>query len=767
MSEELEEIFIKDLAQRRKITNPKASELIDRCIKLVSTRLNIDYNIVFNTVHDPLYLTACLKGKCSSLKLEECQKACHCIEFEGKCYPRKFEDAEKMNKDPDAYLIGMSTDTLTALVKLASYLYYNFDGGGITDNTFDALEYTLNKRLKTKGRRYEKIGAPPVDKIRAKLPYPMASLNKAKPGSRLLYDFLATDKIIVWSLKLDGVSGEAIYKNGEIDAVYTRGDGNEGGNITYLKEYIKFPEIPADLKQYANIVVRGELILSKKVWETKFEGSYTNIRSFVSAKVNSGHISQGLGDIEFVAYEIINTGIDSTVPKPSKNFKILESIGFTIPDNGFFVSIPIFDLMNLYKDQRKSAEYPIDGLVLTLDEPRASISTTGVASNPTHSVAFKMRLEEQTRESKILNVEWNISRYGRLVPVASYESVYVDGVRLHRASAFNAAHIRDWSMGAGTKIKIARSGDVIPTIVDVTVDNKIEPIFPSAAIGWHWKNSDIILDDIDGNKTVQIKIMDHFFSTIGVPRLREKTLEKLWEAGYKTIQKVTNAKSSDFVKIKGIGKKSADAFYTNIHTTLRKTRIDRFIPASSTLETGIGRKIIKQLVLAYPNFMDESEEELKKGLTKKKIPGLGVKRVANIAKNIPKFREFLYSLNKEDAKYAIEQDKTRRERMETAGYNEKIKDKTFVLTGFFGKTDYELEDYIYDNLGNFSSVVTSGIEAVISGNLLETSTKMLEAQKLGISVLSIEEAVRKYGIPYSKFEREEGDDIPLEMGGDD
>lgn len=753
----MEELYIKDVAKKRGVDVAEATRLIDRCIKLVGNRLKIPYAEVYKVVYDPAYLEKCLKGKCSDYDLEKCKESCDCLVFENKCYPKKFEDAERMNDDPDRYVIGMSTDKLTDLVKLASYLYYNFDGGGITDNTFDALEYHLNKRLKAKGRRYEKIGAPPIDKIRTKLPYGMPSLEKAKPGSRLLYEFLSKPHPKVWSIKLDGVSGQIVYRNGSPSKLYTRGDGTIGGDVTYLKDFITLPTITES--PYKNIVVRGEFILTKAIWK-KYDGSYSNARSFVSAKINSGVVTQGLQDIQFVAYEIMSYGDDRKVDKPSNNFITLSTIGFNVVDHGILAQDLVYHVMTLYKEKRASAEYYIDGLVLGLDLPA-----------PAYTIAFKMRLEEQIRRSKVLNIEWNISRYGRLIPVVIYESVYVDGVRLHRASGHNARRVQDWSLGKGSQIKVARSGDVIPTIIDVEVDENIEPIYPPTIKpygGWHWSGADIILDDIDGNRGVQIKRLEYFFSTIGVPKLGEKTLEKLWDAGFKTVRSITRAGPSDFIKIKGIGKKSAESHYHNIHTTLKNTRVDRFIPASSTLELGIGRKLIKQIMRYHPTLLEEDEDAIKKALTKKAIPGIGKKRIDNVAKNIPKFRDFLFDLSESDIKKAIEKDKERQKLAKEGGYNPKIKGKSFVLTGFFGRVDYELEDYIYDNFGSFSNTVTSSISAVISANLMESSNKMIEAQKLGVPVLSIEEFVKGYNIPYSKVtEDTEEIVIPLEVDEDE
>ncbi|HMP28870.1 MAG TPA: helix-hairpin-helix domain-containing protein [Saprospiraceae bacterium] len=306
---------------------------------------------------------------------------------------------------------------------------------------------------------------------------------------------------------------------------------------------------------------------------------------------------------------------------------------------------------------------------------------------------------------------------------------------------------------------MSRSGDVIPTIVDVIVDSSIEPIFPPENLGWHWKGSDIVLDNPDASKTVQIKRIEHFFVTIGVPRLREKTIEKLWYAGYKDIKAITNAKPSDLIKIKGIGKKTSESHYKNIHETMRTTRLDRYIPASTTLSLGIGRKLVKQLMRYHPTILEDSSDVIQRMLKKKEIPGFGTKRIANVAENVPKFRDFLFSLNKEDIEYALKKDKERRDNLKKGGFNQNIRGKTFVLTGFYGNLDLNIEDYIYDNLGNFSDSVTSLTEAVVAANILDFSKKMEAALKLGVPVLSLDEFIKKYNIPKKTARDDEDGEI--------
>jgi hypothetical protein len=95
------------------------------------------------------------------------------------------------------------------------------------------------------------------------------------------------------------------------------------------------------------------------------------------------------------------------------------------------------------------------------------------------------------------------------------------------------------------------------------------------------------------------------------------------------------------------------------------------------------------------------------------------------------------------------------EDMKKRGYNPLIQNKKFVTTGFMGNVDYELEDFIYENMGDFSVNVTSDVSAVICGNLEKVSTKMSVAYGFKIPVLSIREFSEKFNVPLKRFEKKD------------
>lgn len=768
MNEALDQKYLEYIAKKHKVNLLQAANLVDQCIKRVCANSNLEYSNVYEIVFSNDMIKKCVlvNNDCTKLELEECEQQCSCVYLEPYgCLPKIIPDADLINKNPDKYIMEKlgKTEDLKKLLTIASYLYYNYDGGGLTDNSYDALEYYMKKKEKVKGRLNEKIGAMPVEKIRTELVYRMASLSKVKPGSIECVKFVSkfTDELkCCWSLKLDGTSGQITYNNGKLISIVTRGDGIVGGDVTYLKDYIpSIPQkIPVDYR--GDVVIRGEFILPKSLWESKYSGTYSNARAFVNGKINSGHITSAMQDIQFIAYKIRKNGDSISVPSPSKGFKQLVYWKFRTPDYGILpIGFTIFDIMQLYTKKRAEAEYHIDGLVLADDVSEEPVVEYEEVRNPTNAVAFKMQLQEQIRDTTVIDMDWRISRYGKLIPVAIFEAVYIDGVRITKALAFHAKKVQDWNMGRGTKIKVARSGDVIPQIKDVTVDYHVQNLIPDLAfIKYHWEGKNIVLDDIEGNRSVHLKRIVHFFETINVPRLRGKTVEKFYDAGYKSPEEITKLSVKDMKAIKGIGDKTATFFYDTIRDVLSNIPPDRLIEASTTFKSGIGRKTLKLLFKHIPDILILSNDEVAATLKKKKIPGIGAVKIQNITMSIPKFKVYLSGFSKNDIDKSIKYYVNKQAEMKKVGYNTLISGKKFVLTGFMNDTDYELEDYIYDNNGDFADTVTSDTGAVVCKSLDDVTKKMLAAYGFGVPVLSIQEFSERFNVPLKRFEKDNEDE---------
>lgn len=735
-----EELYLTSIAETYSVSLPQAALFLQKCLQRTSLSLKIPLAVVYAQILSVESIAECAvklssKKSLKGLTEEECMKSCSTVWFENECHPRFFENVEAINENPDAFAKTLKKEQLAFTLRLASYLYYNFEGGGLTDNSFDALEHIYNAKEKSKLRREElkAIGALPIPRLRTPLPYFMGSLEKVKPGNPALFALLG--RPLEWSVKEDGASALVVYSGGKVEKVYSRGDGVTGGDITFVKDFIKFPTP----KEHPNIVVRGELVIKTKIFDQKYSKFYATPRSMVASRVNSGHVSAWLTDIDFVAYEVVDlrskSKLEEKPPLGEAGFGLLEFEGFEVADHGVLSNPTLFDLITLYKTKRAQSPYWIDGLVLTSESTK---------------IAFKMLLEEQTRWTKVISIEWRPTRTGKLFPRINYEAIYVTGRRFTHSSGFNAAHIRDWKLRKGSQILVLVSGDVIPVISDVKVTEGT-PLLPPDVPEWKWVGKDAVLVDPDRNPQVLMARVLYFWQALGVRGIAEGTVKKFFDAGYTTIPKIVDLPGPKAVQeVLFPGSKSITTgtkIYTNVHHTLQDVRFDRLIPATGIF-SGLGRKLIKDVLRYIPKLFIETPADLKAHLDSIKIPGVAVKRKEALIQGVPKVLEFLKGLSSEDFKLALANEKARIEKLLATPKNKLIDGKDFVFTGFMGKTDYRLEDYIYDNGGNISSTVVSTTGAVVSRNLMEISKKMITASEMGVPVLSIPEFIKKFKIPF-------------------
>lgn len=112
-----------------------------------------------------------------------------------------------------------------------------------------------------------------------------------------------------------------------------------------------------------------------------------------------------------------------------------------------------------------SKSYPIDGIMIKVKDPARRLAVGNGASTYNWSLAWKPPI--QTAETTVLDVEWNVSRFGRIVPTIIYEEVSLCGTRNTRATANNAGWLTERGISPGVKITIGKAGEIIPKILSV------------------------------------------------------------------------------------------------------------------------------------------------------------------------------------------------------------------------------------------------------------------------------------------------------------
>ncbi len=343
----------------------------------------------------------------------------------------------------------------------------------ISDEQFDSLVDKLRELnpassvLKT-GWGFEVDG----DKVKHKYTH-IGSLEKCKNYNEIPDRFKNT-KIYI-SPKLDGLSAVAYYEKGHLIKGITRGNGEYGKDITDKLKLI-IGDVISDLSFTG--AVRGELIINSLNWNTLSQ-KYDNLispRNFAAGIINRKEMDEDIKYIDLVVYKIV--GQDSTVKSFINRQQILawltHNFKNTIPE--YYYPVLNEESWNMYHTQTfdtfKQIGYNLDGLVLT---------SNNVIYDSKHAylydeVAFKFPAE--TTVTTIENIEWNLSRTNRLIPVAIVKPVELSGAVINRATCNNAKWVQDMQICIGSDIEIQRSGEVIPKILTVIETNGNEVHLP-------------------------------------------------------------------------------------------------------------------------------------------------------------------------------------------------------------------------------------------------------------------------------------------------
>jgi DNA ligase (NAD+) len=508
---------------------------------------------------------------------------------------------------------------LDQMIFLSNDVYYNTKENLMTDNEYDIVkEYILANF--PNDIAVQQVGAP-IGKNKVQLPYEMWSMDKIKPDTNALSLWMTKYKgPYLLSCKLDGVSG--LYTTeGETPKLYTRGDGKVGQDISHLLTVLKLPKTKG-------IVVRGEFIIPKKVFETKYATTFANPRNLTSGIINSKTIDDKASDIHFVTYECIMPQLP-----PSEQLIQLKELGFDVVDCKIKDSITNEILSEYLIDKRTNYEYEIDGIIVADDR-----IYTRMSGNPDHAFAFKMVLSDQKAEAKVVDVLWEPSKDGYLKPRVRIEPIHLGGVTITYATGYNAKFIEDNKIGIGAIIELVRSGDVIPKILKVIVPAEKAKL-PNESYTWNDTHVDILLDDASSNKTVREKNIVLFFTELEVDGLKAGNVKKLMDSGFDTIPKILSMTQTDFEKV-GY-RTTADKYVTNIKQKLDDSNIVTLMVASGMMGRGIGNRKITPILEAFPNIITSSDTRETKISNVKTVNGIEQKTAQTFVDNIPKFIEFL------------------------------------------------------------------------------------------------------------------------------
>jgi DNA ligase (NAD+) len=551
---------------------------------------------------------------------------------------------------------------------------------------------------------------------------------------------------------LDGVSG--LYVSKPTPKLYTRGNGAVGQDISHLVPYLK---LPVD----SDVAIRGEFIIPKDVFQSKYASKFANARNLVSGIIGRLTVDKSqIEDVRFVSYEVIKPSL-----KPSEQMKLLDSLKLQRPSYAEISNMDVVKysveptitnemLSEKLLDLRQNYTYEIDGIIVTNDEiyPRKS-------GNPDHSFAFKMVLSDQMAEVKVVDVLWTPSKNGLLKPRVRIEPVKLSGVIVEYATGFNGAFIEKNKIGVGALIQIIRSGDVIPHIqaVIVPAENAKMPAEPYI---WNKSHVDIMLEDVEANLTVKEKNITSFFKGIDVVGLGSGNVTRIVEAGFDTVPKILKMTVDDYLTVEGFKQKMATKLHDGIIEKVEAASLMTLMSASNIFGHGMGKTKITAILEKYPDILESTESDEEKVEMISRVEGLAKLSANLFVSKIPAILIFLHECGL-DTKYKKSRGNDNNKNMDNVfvhvepfdSLGPTTKDiskidtthplykKTIVMTGTRDKTVVEALGRVGAKIGNS---VSKNTLVLIASDKTETSGKMTDAQKLNVPIMTPDEFMAKY-----------------------
>ncbi|HEY1157247.1 MAG TPA: NAD-dependent DNA ligase LigA [Arthrobacter sp.] len=383
-------------------------------------------------------------------------------------------------------------ENLADLVRKYRFAYYQEDAPLVSDAEFDALFRRLEEiealhpELVANDSPTQEVGGEvsaafaPVEHLQRmysledvfSLEELEAWLNRAEASIEKIGDGGAKAAWLT-ELKIDGLAVNLLYRDGKLVRAATRGDGTTGEDITHNLLTIK--EIPQELGGSgfpAEMEVRGEVFIPSKAFAEFNEALIEAGKAPLANPRNAAAGSLRQKDPAETAKRPLKMFVHGIGAREglkagsqSETYGLLKEWG--LPVSPYFEVLETRDdvlgFIKRYGDQRHKLLHEIDGIVIKVDDfatQRALGNTTRV---PRWAVAYKYPPEEV--HTKLLDIQVNVGRTGRVTPYGVMEPVKVAGSTVEMATLHNQDVVKAKGVKIGDIVILRKAGDVIPEIV--------------------------------------------------------------------------------------------------------------------------------------------------------------------------------------------------------------------------------------------------------------------------------------------------------------
>ena len=638
-----------------------------------------------------------------------------------------------------------------------SELYYQQDKTEITDFEFD----TLLKELSELEGSYPELALPysPTHRVGGRInkdfetiahKTPMLSLSNTYDTQEIIDFDLRVKKAghtkveYVCELKYDGLAISLSYEDGILTRGVTRGDGNQGDDITDNIKTIR--SIPLRIKN-ANVPkypryfeVRGEVFFRKADFEVlnkKNKKNKTTEQNFANPR-NAASGTLKLQDSSLVAERPLScfvyalNGVESL-----SHFEDLETLrkwGLPVADNQKLCKNihEVIAYLEEWEEKRHGFEMETDGVVIKVNAKKIQTQLGSTAKSPRWAIAYKYPTQ---RVSTVLEgVDFQVGRTGAVTPVARLKPVALGGTIVKKASLHNMSEIVRLGVAIGDIVEIEKSGEIIPKVVQKlkSTDKTQEIVF--------LKTCPECGSDLDCTQTIHycknhksckpqlIGQMIHFVSrkAMNIDHLGKRVIEQLYDENIiRSCADLYDIRLEQIQDLERFGERSANRLIRSIQES-KKQSFDRVLFALGIRH--IGLQTAEQICANLGSLEKIKATSVEEFLN---IPGIG-EQIAHSLFNYFRDKENLAIIKR------LQASGLQFEIKHTGGKNI-LDGKTFVITGVFESISREgLQDKIKANGGKVVSSVSAKLNYLVVGSKAGAS-KLSKANKLRVQQINEQE----------------------------
>lgn len=636
-----------------------------------------------------------------------------------------------------------------------NYHYYTLDEPLISDGEYDKLYDELVRLEKERGFKDKdsptnRVGGDILEGFEKHDHLGrLYSLDKAQSIGQVLDWINRTGKLIsearrdgyelsdpeyVLEYKFDGLTINLTYDKGLLIDATTRGNGITGERV--IDQIRTISSIPLAISYKGLMEVQGEGLMplsSLEAYNKTAPIPLKNARNAAAGAIRNldpketkkRKLDAYFYNVGYLEEEVFSSHLDMLAFLEKNKFKVnkYRKVLRDIRD--------IEEELARIKEERKFLDYLTDGVVIKINDIKTRRVLGSTNKFPRWAIAYKFEAEEFT--TKLLEVEWNVGRTGKVTPTALLEPVDIDGVRVKRATLNNFEDIQRKKLKLGSRVFIRRSNDVIPEILGVvenTEEDTKEIIMPALCPFCH---SELIKDGVHffcnnsiSCKPQMVSRIVHFVSreAMNIDGLSEKTIEKMIEVlGLDSVDKLYDLTEEDLIKLDGFNskeRKKAKKLLLAIEDS-KKVKLANFLNALGI--AGVGVKTARDLADKYKSLevlRSKSQEDLKS------ISDIGDIMAASIYEFFHDER-IVESLNLLLSKGIVFEESEEKEEGKLTG-------KKLVITGtLVSYKRKDLEELLTSKGASVSSSVSKNTDYLILGE--NPGSKYEKAKSLGVEII--------------------------------